>query len=180
VCAIAVYKDDTVRIGTWDKLADTAPEMTWWRETPVCMYENDALHFRLADPNLARKWGATLDGETVIRRSAIGIDRAGAVLFVSISNHTTARVIADGVHHAGASTVAQLDVNFSYPKFVTFEKKKSLEAGEAPKRIAIPLADGFEFSEDEYIREPARRDFFYLVPKDADVRTALKTRGNRT
>jgi hypothetical protein len=180
VCAIAAYNDDTVRIGNWDKLAETAPTMKFWRETPVCMYENDVLHFRLADPALARKWGATLDGETVIRRSAIGIDRSRDVLFVSISNHTTARVIADGMHHAGAVTVAQLDVNFSYPKFVTFEKKKTSEAGETPKRIAIPLADGFEFSEDEYIREPARRDFFYLVPKDADVRTALKARGDRT
>jgi hypothetical protein len=180
VCAIAAYKDDAVRIATWDKLAATASEMAWWRETPVCMYENDTLHFRLADPNLARKWGATLDGETVIRRSAVGIDSSGSVLFVSISNHTTARVIADGVHHAGATTVAQLDINFSYPKFVTFEKKKHTAPGELPKRIAIPLADGFEFSEDEYIRDASRRDFFYLVPKDADVRTALKTRGDQT
>ena len=180
VCAIAAYKDGSVRVATWDKLADAASTMAFWRETPVCMYENDVLHFRLADPNLARKWGATLDGETVIRRSAIGIDRAGTVLFVSISNHTTARVIADGMHHAGATTVAQLDVNFSYPKFVTFEQKKHLEPGAAAKRIAIPLADGFEFSEDEYIREPSRRDFFYLVPKAEGMRTALKTRGDRT
>lgn len=176
VCAIAAYADDTMRIATWDKLADGAGGMVFWRETPVCMYEDDVLHWRLADPNLAKKWGATLDGETVIRRSAIGIDRTGSVLFVSISNHTTARVIADGMHHAGAVTVAQLDVNFSYPKFVTFEKKKTLADGEQPRRIAIPLADGFEFSEDEYIREQNRRDFFYLMPKDADARTALKAR----
>jgi hypothetical protein len=179
VCAIAAYADDTMRIATWDKLADGEKNMVFWRETPVCMYENDVLHWRLADPTLAKKWGATLDGETVIRRSAIGIDRTGSVLLVSISNNTTARVIADGLHHAGAVTVAQLDVNFSYPKFVTFEKKKKPPQpapGEPPKRIAVPLADGFEFSEDEYIREPARRDFFYLMPKDADTRTALKSR----
>ncbi|HVU03719.1 MAG TPA: hypothetical protein VHE30_18300 [Polyangiaceae bacterium] len=176
VCAIAGYEDDSVRIATWDELADGADKMVFWRETPVCMYEQDKLHFRLADPNLARKWGATLDGETVIRRSAIGIDRSREVLFVSISNHTTARVIADGMHHAGATTVAQLDVNFSYPKFVTFERKKTGDDAERKKRIAIPLADGFEFSEDEYIREASRRDFFYLLPKDGDARTALKAR----
>lgn len=174
VCAVAAYKDDTVRVARWEKLADSAPQMKFWRETPVCMYDEDKLHFRLADPELAKKWGATLDGETVIRRSAIGIDRTGSVLFVAISNHTTARVIADGVHHAGATTVAQLDVNFSYPKFVTFEKKKSGEG--AGLRIAIPLADGFEFSEAEYIREPSRRDFFYLTPRDEGARTALRTR----
>jgi hypothetical protein len=177
VCAIASYADDSVRIGTWDKLADGASNMVFWRETPVCMYENDVLHWRLADPNLAKRWGATLDGETVIRRSAIGIDRMGSVLFVSISNNSTARVIADGIHQAGAVPVAQLDVNYSYPKFVTFEKKKSDGKGaesEPPKRVAIPLAEGFEFSEDEYIREANRRDFFYIMPKDADSRTAMK------
>lgn len=177
VCAIAGYRDDSVRISSWEKLEASADAMVFWRETPVCMYEEDKLHFRLADPDLAKKWGATLDGETVIRRSAIGIDRSGKVLFVAITNNTTARVIADGMHHAGAVTVAQLDVNYSYPKFVTYEKKKKLAEGESAKRIAIPLADGFEFSEDEYIRAPSRRDFFYLMPKDADARTALKSRG---
>ena len=171
-CAVAAYDDDTVRVASWEKLADSSSRMVFWRETPVCMYEDDVLHWRLSDPGLAKKWGATLDGETVIRRSAIGIDKTGTVLFVSISNNTTARVIADGMHHAGAVTVAQLDVNFSYPKFVTYEKHKA-ESGET-KRLAIPLADGFEFSEDEYIRDPSRRDFFYLMPKEADARTALK------
>jgi hypothetical protein len=65
-------------------------------------------------------------------------------------------------------------VNFSYPKFVTYEKKKTGSEEERGKRVAIQLADGFEFSEDEYIREPSRRDFFYLMPKDVDARTALK------
>jgi hypothetical protein len=176
VCAVAAYGDDTIRLATWNELEPTAAQMVWWRETPVCMYEKGKLHWRLADPELAKKWGATLDGETVIRRSAIGISEKGDVLYIAISNHTTARVIADGIAHAGAVTVAQLDVNFSYPKFVTFEKKKKLEEGEAPKRVAIPLADGFEFSEDEYIRAAARRDFFYVMPKDADARTALKSK----
>jgi hypothetical protein len=161
-----------MRLASWDRLAETEEEMVWWRQTPSCMVEEGKLHFKLADEKLAKKWGATLDGETVIRRSAIGISSDASTLFVSISNHTTARVIAEGVRHAGAVTIAQLDVNFSYPKFVTFEPKKDLKEGEAPKRIAIALADGFEFSEDEYIRNKARRDFFYVMPRGADERTA--------
>ena len=31
------------------------------------------------------------------------------------------------------------------------------------------LADGFEFSKDEYIRQRSRRDFFYLVRKDNET-----------
>jgi hypothetical protein len=107
-----------------------------------------------------RKWGATLDGETVIRRSGIGLNAARDILYVAISNHTNAKVFAKGMHHAGAITVAQLDVNWSYPKFVLFQSKTP-----GGPRKAVPLASGFEFSEDEYIRQKARRDFFYLVRK---------------
>jgi hypothetical protein len=111
-----------------------------------------------------RKWGATLDGETVIRRSGIGMNAARDVLYVAISNHTNARVFAEGMRHAGAVDVAQLDVNWSYPKFVLFESKEP-----GGPRKAVALASGFEFSEDEYIRKKARRDFFYLVRKPAQA-----------
>jgi hypothetical protein len=113
-----------------------------------------------------KKWGATLDGETVIRRSAIGINASGTTLYVGISNHTTATAIADGMHHAGAAAVAQLDVNFSYPKFVLFES-----AG-GPVRNAVALAEGFEFSRDEYIRKRSPRDFFYVTPRSLRNETA--------
>ena len=82
------------------------------------------------------------------------------ILYVGISNHTNAKVMAEGMRHAGATTVAQLDVNWSYPKFVLYEPK-----GKDGQLIAVALAEGFEFSESEYIRERAMRDFFYLTRK---------------
>jgi hypothetical protein len=164
-CTIAFYNDHSLKVASWPKIAAEQADMAWWRETPNCMYEDGKLHWRLAE-GLAHRWGATVDGETVIRRSALGIDAAGKTLYVGISNHTTAATIAHGMRHAGAVTVAQLDINFSYPKFVTFEKSPS------GARIAIPLAQGFEFSEDEYIRKPSSRDFFYLLPAAPDRRTA--------
>jgi hypothetical protein len=60
--------------------------------------------------------------------------------------------------------VAQLDVNWSYPKFVTFEA-----TGGGSQRNAVALADGFEYSPDEYIRKKQRRDFFYLMRKDTGL-----------
>jgi hypothetical protein len=165
VCALALYKDDSMRVGSWANLAASEPDMAFWRQTPACMYEGGELH-----PNLRagaeKKWGSTLDGETVIRRSAIGVDAEGTTLYMAISNHTTALAIADGMHHAGAASIAQLDVNFSYPKFVLYETKTAPDAVDAtPVRQAVALADGFEYSSDEFIRQPARRDFFYITPK---------------
>lgn len=162
-CTIAVYHDDSVRIATWSKLADGESRMRWYRQAPECMWEDDKLHPGLQGGK-GLKWGATLGGDTVIRRSAIGLNAARDVLYVSITNHSTARVLADGMRHAGAVDVAQLDVNWSYPKFVTFEPG---DAG--AERVAVALASGFEFSPDEYVRKQQRRDFFYLTRKDTGL-----------
>jgi hypothetical protein len=162
-CTIAVYHDDSVRIAPWKVLADTEGQVRWLRQAPECMWHDDKLHPGLQGGK-GLKWGATLDGDTVIRRSAIGLNAARDVLFVSITNHSTARVLADGMHHVGAVDVAQLDVNWSYPKFVTFEAPSG-----SPERKAIALAEGFEYSPDEYIRKKQRRDFFYLMRKDTGL-----------
>jgi hypothetical protein len=159
-CTVGVYKDQSIRVAPWTELEATEPEMLWFRQAPECMVRENKIHPGILWKAGIKKWGATLDGETVIRRSAIGINAARDVLYVSITNHTSARVLAEGMRHAGAVEVAQLDVNWSYPKFVLFEPKTP-----GGPRKAVALAAGFEFSEDEYIRKKARRDFFYLKRK---------------
>ncbi len=159
-CTFALYEDGSMRIASWKNIKDGEPRMRWYRQAPECMFENGKIHPALTAGS-GLKWGATLDGETVIRRSAIGLNAERDILYVAITNHTTARVLADGMKHAGAVDIAQLDVNWSYPKFVLFEPG---DAG--PERKAVALASGFEFSEDEYIRKPNKRDFFYLMRRD--------------
>jgi hypothetical protein len=157
-CTLAMYEDGSFRVGTWEKLEATAPQMKWYRQAPTCMFEDGKMHPGLRGKAL--KWGATLDGETVIRRSAVGLNASRDILYVAISNHTTAPALASGLHHAGAADIAQLDVNWSYPKFVLFEPRAA-----GGDRKAVALAEGFEFHEDEYIRKSNRRDFFYLMRK---------------
>jgi hypothetical protein len=157
-CTVVGYSNGTVEIATWDNVSSSDPRMRWFRQTPACMYENNVMHVGLRHPE-TRQWGATLDGDTVIRRSAIGLDASRRVLYVGISNNTTARALAEGMHHAGAVDVAQLDVNWSYPKFLLYRlnDKGELQA-EAP-------VDGFEFHPGEYVSKSAFRDFFYLTRK---------------
>jgi hypothetical protein len=161
-CTIAAYADGGLRVAPWTELEAEADKMSWFRQAPECMVHGNKLHPGILYVSGNRKWGATLDGETVIRRSAIGVNEARDILYVSITNHTNARVLAEGMRHAGAVSVAQLDVNWSYPKFVLFEPKTA-----GGPRKAVALAPGFEFSEDEFIRKRARRDFFYLLRKSA-------------
>lgn len=160
-CWIAKKQDGSLVIGDWERLNEQEPDAAWWRQTPACMVDEGAMHPGLRDRKNTY-WGATLDGKTVIRRSALGLSADGKTLFSGIGDHVTARAIAKAMKHAGAAHVAQLDVNWSYPKFVLY---KPTGAGlEAHK-----LCDGFEFSKVEYIRKSAARDFFYLTRKSDEA-----------
>ncbi len=159
-CTLAKYDDGSLHVGTWKNLKADEARMVWYRQAPPCMAEGGKLN-PLLSLDRPTKWGATLDGNTVIRRSAVGINQTGDVLFVAITNHTTAPALAKGMAFAGAVTIAQMDVNWSYPKFVTYEPDK----GQKDKLVPAALADGFEFSPDLYLRERAMRDFFYITRK---------------
>lgn len=106
------------------------------------MYTHGKRHVGLAAEETTN-WGAAVGGDAVIRRSAIGLDDRGVVLFIGISNATTAPAIADGMLHAGAWDVAQLDVNWSYPKILVFRRGSSREVE------ARSLFPGFVFDKDE-------------------------------
>lgn len=155
LCTVAGDAAGTLRIGTWRRTDDVQPG-TWYRQTPPCMLEGGVLHPGLANPE-SRKWGATLEGKTVIRRSAIALDERGERLYVAITNFTTARALALGMQHLGAHTVAQLDVNWSYPKILVFPRDA------AGLRRAAPVFEGFLFEPAEMLRRPASRDFFYVL-----------------
>ncbi len=151
-CTIARYESGALRIGTYRKLPDPE-EMVWFRQTPGCMVEGGRQHPRLRD---SKSWGATLDGETVIRRSAVGLDASRRVLFVGISNGTTAEALARGMAHAGADTVAQLDVNYSFPRFLFYQHADG-------DLRTLPLAKGFVYSEGQYVSGRSARDFFFVT-----------------
>jgi hypothetical protein len=155
-CTVAGYADGTLRVATWSRIADSEPRMRWWRQAPPCMVEDAKLHVGLVSDATTR-WGAALGGETAIRRSAIGLDSNAATLFVAVTEHTTARALAQAMIHVGSAAVAQLDVNWSYPKFVVYESKGS---GRLAARGLFP---GFVFREDDYVRGHSPKDFFYLL-----------------
>jgi hypothetical protein len=162
LCTILGLQDGSLAVGSWRKLSEQAAResnVSFWRQAAPCMYEDGQLNPALRDEGV-KNWGATIDGDVVIRRSAVGLDTPGRTLFVGVSNDTTARAIAEAMHHAGASDVAQLDVNWSYPKFLLFPRDR------AGRRRALGLFAGFVFRPDEYVERPSTRDFFYLVKRD--------------
>lgn len=167
MCTIVGNADRSVTIGTWQKIADASALAPWWRQTPYCMVEGGEIHPGLKDPD-ATLWGCTLEGETVIRRSAMGISQDGKVLYVAIGDDTTARAMAVAMKHAGAYVVAQLDVNYSYPRFLVYAPKGEGDGA----LIAKPICKGFEYKVDDYIGSYSPRDFFYLTRRAETEKTA--------
>ena len=156
-CTFAANPDGALRIAPWANLEGTST-LAWWRQTPGCMVQDGALHpgLRTAD---SRNWGATLEGKTVIRRSAVGLSADGRTLFVGISNATTARALALGMQHVGSRDVAQLDVNFSFPRFLLYRD------GESSALNAVGAVRGLLYRPDEYLGQASTRDFFYVTTR---------------
>ena len=163
-CTVAAFPGDVLKVRSWEELEPSKDQMLWLRQTPMCMVEDGKLH-----PGLQLEtnthWGATLDKNTVIRRSAIGLSADAKVLYVAISEATSATTIATAMQFAGAVNVAQLDVNFSYPKFVTVEKAETPTSERAGSWVVRAIAKGFEYTDSDYIRKEMSRDFFYLTRK---------------
>lgn len=150
-CTIARLEDHTPAIGSHPTMVGRLGGAWWWRQAPSCLVENGVFAPGvLAEGNI--NWGKAVSGDTIIRRSAIGIDEARRTLFVGIGDATSAGSMARAMRHAGAHTVAQLDVNHSFPKMLIFEGG-----------VGRPLCPGFQFSEKDYVERPAARDFFYVT-----------------
>jgi len=156
-CVVAKLKgSEELLIRPWEKVEAREPEMKWYRQTPICMYDEGEPHPALSIPTVG--WGASsVSKTTVIRRSAIGLDEDRNRLFVAIGNHVTGKAIAESLAHAGAHYIAQLDVNFSYPKFLQYDH------GPDGKLVPVPLTENFEFDPGQYVHTASHRDFFYLT-----------------
>lgn len=165
LCTVLARPDGSLELGTWRTL-ENGGFATFFRQSARCLVENGVRHPALA-VELTASWGAAVGGDTVIRRSAIGLDQDRRTLFVGVSRATTAAALADGMRHAGASVAAQLDVNEAFPRFLTYERD------EKGNLVAESVAPGFTFQRQQYVAGPSSRDFFYLTRKVELVTTDM-------
>src|SRR6185436_15920854 len=105
----------------WPELKPSEGQMVGYRQTPPCLVEEGKTNAAL-DIEYNKKWGSTVSGETVIRRSAIGIDKAGRTLFYGLGEAVTAQSLSRAMKAVGAENAAQLDVNYAYPRFLLYER----------------------------------------------------------
>jgi hypothetical protein len=167
-CTFARYKSGGFRIATFSEMKGEVGDMFYYRQTPPCLVEGGNVHKLLHYNEYAKGWGATVSGDTIIRRSAIGLDGNNKVLYYALGDAMTASSLARGMKAAGAHDAAELDVNYSYPRLLFYEKTGA--QGE-PLATSSIIAD-IKFTKWDYVGQASERDFFYLLrarPKDAVV-----------
>jgi hypothetical protein len=157
-CTIGLYKDGALRIGSWPALKDSEPSMAAYRQTPPCLIEKGELHPVLLSEPETKKWGSSETGEREIRRSALGLDASGRTLFYGMGEWMSARGLAESMQAAGAVNVAEIDINWSYTRFLFFGRP----APGDPLQVTSTLVPKMKFVSQGYVKKPSDRDFFYL------------------
>ena len=158
-CTVAFVNDGSLQIRTWTVLFPTASSLSAFRQTPPCLVEQGTRNPLLeADPK-TKRWGSSETGELTIRRSALGLDAGGKTLFYALGEWITPRGLADAMRAAGAMDAAELDVNWSYTRFLLYGPTKP---GEAPE-VTETLVPKIKRPTRGYVVKPSDRDFFYLA-----------------
>lgn len=160
-CTVGVRSADRgVVVAPWPEVAPDEAKLAFWRQTPVCMVDGGVLHPDLQDEK-SRKWGGAENGDKEVRRSAIGVDATGKILFYGLGEWTTPKSIAVAMKTAGAADVAELDINYSYTFFMLYGPAQ----GGNGLEVSEPLVDKLKFSKRGHVEKPVHRDFFYLRTK---------------
>ncbi len=162
-CTIALLPNEDIEIRTFSEIKDDEPHMLAFRQTPPCLIERGEPNTRLLN-EFTKNWGASVAGDTIIRRSALGLSHDKHFLFYGIGDAVSARSIGDALLAAGAYDAAQLDVNSAYPRFMLVAHGPAGKAGDS-LALTDPLIPGLHYRPTEYVVTPEPRDFFYVKRK---------------
>ena len=152
---IAIYHDGGVRIAPWEAISDTLVLMQSFRQTPPYLAYRGQVNSALQDEQLIA-WGASVSRNTVIWRSALGLSADGQTLYYAAGESLTARRLAEALVAAGASDVAELDVNWTFERFLIY-------APPTGNFNEQSLLSQMVYQPGMYVDHPAARDFFYLT-----------------
>ncbi len=160
-CTVGLSSAGGLTIAPWEEIAPKESSFSAWRQTPACLAHRGVLHPALVKETLTRNWGAAVDGGVEIPRTALGVDVSGRYGFFGLGEGTSAKALADGLLAAGASSVAELDINWSYTRFFLFERATP----DSPVAIVRSIGTKAQHPPRSYLEKSSERDFFYFARK---------------
>lgn len=147
-----------VRIGPWSELAEQARDVLAYRQTPECLISGGKLHRDLESERRSRRWGRSIEKKVEVRRTALGVDATGEILFFGLGEWTSPKDIALAMQLVGAEDAAQLDINWSYTRYLYFDRDD-----QGKYRVSGTLIPDLKHHSRGYVERPSYRDFFYVT-----------------
>ncbi|MEZ4301075.1 MAG: phosphodiester glycosidase family protein [Polyangiaceae bacterium] len=160
-CAVARRKDGSMWIAPWIEMKGKNAELEYYRQTPHCLIDKGVMHPDLDSEYKRRHWGGQDNGRKDTRRSAVGLSADGKILFYALGEWVFPKDIALVMKSVGAVSAAQLDINWSYTRFLRMGRPSPGDA----VQVVSTLVPKIEHSKKGYVEKAATRDFFYVVPK---------------
>ncbi len=150
--SMVLYKDGHMNVVSWNAGAP-GPDIAAVRQNLNLLVDNSAITPEVNNAS----WGATLGGVTYAWRSAVGIRRDGAIVFVAGSS-MSARTLANVILAAGAVRAMELDINPAWTNFITY-------AHPSPG-VAVPqmLTKDEQPNPYRYL-QPSARDFVAVLAR---------------
>ncbi len=157
-CTIGIAKDGHVEVLPWEELAPKVSELSAYRQTPPCLVHRNEPHPAVGSEHV--KWGLSAEGKFEIRRTALGVDASGRALLFGLGEWVQPKDMALAMKLAGAPTVAQLDINWSYTRFNFYGKDD-----QGRLEVKGTLVPKLVHTKKSYVYDVAPRDFFYVRRK---------------
>jgi hypothetical protein len=158
-CTVALGADGGIVIRTHTELAGALGGVVAYRQTPPCLVEQGVINPALLGGEKPRRWGLSETGAVDIRRSALGIADGGRTLIYGLGEWITPRALAESMRAAGAASVAELDVNWSFTRFLLYGPGASPGS---PPEVTSTLVPKIKHAPGEYVQKASERDFLYL------------------
>jgi hypothetical protein len=159
-CTLAVTRSGEVKIASWSRLAPEAADIAWFRQGAPCLVEDGAVGPQVSQPFDVRVWGASQEGDRAIRRSAYALSSDPRILYFAIGNQVDPQLFASALAKLGMKAACQFDINYSYVRFVTFERNA---AGDLV--ASNNLMKDLKYTKGEGLKFGSSRDFFYFLAR---------------
>ncbi len=153
IATVAIYRDGSVKMGTWNKDIFPSPDMVAFRQNCPPLIDAGQVNPALG-VDAARAWGFSHNTD-ITWRTALGLTQDGLTLIYAVGNGTNARFLAQALQEAGAYWAMQLDINEYYAQFDTYSQQNGQLVGQR-------LLDQMTNNPGMYLT-PDPRDFFYVT-----------------
>jgi Phosphodiester glycosidase len=113
------HRNGSLTVGVWNQGVAMAPDVVGVRQCLVPLVSGGRVTEAVYDGG-TDVWGLTDGGNSFVPRSGIGVDRNGDILYVG-GRLLSVETLATTLQRAGAVTAMMLDINLSWPSFISYD-----------------------------------------------------------